>query len=139
MRWRRLISPWGVGVAQLVERRAQDSMTSVTRVRTPSGAQEKCEFFRVKNVGLTRYRCAQPPSCIRTHKNDHICTLKILQSMSEFGGLRKHERNQHLLVGLGSAALAAALVFTQVRRPECPERDNSVNKNLKHLECIVLP
>ena len=31
------------------------------RVRTPSGAQGKCEFFRVKNVVLTRRRwCAQP-------------------------------------------------------------------------------
>ena len=27
--------------------------------------------------------------------------------MSEFGGLQKHEKIQHALVGLGSAALAA--------------------------------
>ena len=39
--------------------------------------------------------------------------------MSEFGGLRKHEKTQHALVGLGGAALAAAVAFlTQVRRPE---------------------
>ena len=28
--------------------------------------------------------------------------------MSEFGGLRKHEKTQHALAGLGSAALVAA-------------------------------
>ena len=28
--------------------------------------------------------------------------------MSEFGGLRKHEKTQHALIGLGSTALAAA-------------------------------
>ena len=52
----------GEDVAQLVERRIRDSVTSVTRVRTPSGAQlrKHCEFFRVKNVALTRYRSAQP-------------------------------------------------------------------------------
>ena len=33
--------PQGDGVAQWVERRTQDSMKSVTRVRTSSGAQEK--------------------------------------------------------------------------------------------------
>ena len=32
----------GVVVAQLIERRTRDSITSVTEVRTPSGAQEKC-------------------------------------------------------------------------------------------------
>ena len=30
--------------------------------------------------------------------------------MSEFGGLRKHEKTQHALVGLGSAALMAWLL-----------------------------
>ena len=35
------------------------------------------------------------PVCIRTHQNDHVRTLKILQSMSEFGGLRKHENTAH--------------------------------------------
>ena len=66
-----------------------------TRGWTPSasGAQDKCvSFFRVKNVVLTRCRCAHPPVCIRTHNNDHVRTLTILQSMSEFGGLRTHEK-----------------------------------------------
>ena len=32
-----------------------------------------------------------------THKNDHVRTLNILQSVSEFGVLRKHEKTQHAL------------------------------------------
>ena len=49
------------------------------------------------------------PVCIHTHTNDYARTLKILKSMSEFGGLRKHEKAQHARVGLGSAALVAAV------------------------------
>ena len=29
------------------------------------------------------------------HKNDHVRTLKIMQSMSEFSGLWKHENTAH--------------------------------------------
>ena len=36
--------------AQLVERRTQDPIDSMIRVRTPSEAQEKHEFFRVEHV-----------------------------------------------------------------------------------------
>ena len=50
----------------------------------------------------------------------------MYHTVSEFGGLRKHEKTQHELVGLGSAALAAAVSHTQVRWPEFPERDNKV-------------
>ena len=43
-----------------------------------------------KNVVLTRCRCAQliPLCIIRTHKNDHVRALRILLSMSKFGGIR---------------------------------------------------
>ena len=57
------------------------------------------------------------PVCIRTHKKDHVRTIQILKSMSELVGLRKHEKTQHELVGLRSAAVA----FIPVRRPEFPE------------------
>ena len=45
--------------------------------------------------------------------------------MSEFGGLhlQKHEKTQHTLVGLGSAALAS---HTQIRRPKFSERDKKM-------------
>ena len=47
--------------------------------------------------------------------------------MSEFGGLRKHEKTQHAFVGLGSTASAGAVALpSQVRRPEFPERENNV-------------
>ena len=38
----------------------------------------------------------------------------------------KHEKTPHELVGLDSAALAAAVVITQVRRLKFPESDNKV-------------
>ena len=61
---------------------------------------------------LSHKCCADSLSvCIRTHKNDYVRTLKILQSMSEFGGLHKHEKTQHALVGLGSTALAVAIAL----------------------------
>ena len=31
------------------------------------------------------------------HKNADVSTLEILYSMTEFGGLRKHEKTQHAL------------------------------------------
>ena len=40
--------------------------------------------------------------------------------MSEFGGLRKHEKTQHARVGLGSAALAAAVVLPRQSGPHFP-------------------
>ena len=91
-------------MAQLEERRTRDPKTQGSNAIRST--RTICEFFRVKNVMLTR-QCAQPPCVyIHTHKNDHVRMLKIL-SMVEFGGLRKHEKTQHALVGLGRAALAA--------------------------------
>ena len=53
----------GDGVAQLVDHQTPDSMTSMARVWTLSGAPKKCQ---VKNV-LTRCWCAQPP-CVYARK-----------------------------------------------------------------------
>ena len=52
------------------------------------GAQEKLEFFRVKNVVLSLSVCVINP---------HVCASISLWSMSGFGGLRKHEKTQHAL------------------------------------------
>ena len=52
----------GDGVAQLIERRTQDSMTS--RFETPSRKTSEV-FFGVKNIVQTRCRCAQLPSRCR--------------------------------------------------------------------------
>ena len=82
-------------------------------------ARPKDPRFELPAVRSTRTKCEcrlvvgvpNPPVCIRTDKKGHVRTLKIkfLQSTSEFGGSRKHEKTQHELAGLGSAALAAAV------------------------------
>ena len=59
--------------------------------------------------------------------------------MSEFGGLFKHEKTLRALIGLGNAALAAAVrmySLTQVRRPEFPERDNKVCTKEIHVSIL---
>ena len=79
----------------------------MVRIQPASGAQAK--FVRV----IPTVKCCAnslsvclTPVCTHTHKNDRVCMLKILKSMSEFGGLPCGNR---VLVGLGSAALAAAV------------------------------
>ena len=69
------------------------------------------EFFRVKKCYADSLSECPTPVCIHTHTNRHVHTLKILLSMSEFGGLRKHKKTQHALVALGSAALVAAVAL----------------------------
>ena len=77
------------------------------------GTRTNCErfFTSIKKCCADSLSVCPAPVCIiiRKHKNDHVRTLKIMQSMSEFGGLRTHEKTQHALVGLGSAALAVAV------------------------------
>ena len=54
----------GDGVAQLVERRTRDPKD---RGSNPvRGTRKNCEFFRVRNIVLTRCRCVQPP-CVYAH------------------------------------------------------------------------
>ena len=55
---------YGVGSIQLVGRRTRDYLTSVTLSSNPVKKEDNknnCEFFRVKNVVLTRCRCVRPP------------------------------------------------------------------------------
>ena len=71
-----------------------------------------------KLVFLSQKCCADSlsvcptPVCIRTHKNDHVRTIKILQSMSEYGGLQKHEKTQHALKNNSSAGVSHHVVVT---------------------------
>ena len=87
-------------VTLVIKRLTQDSKISVTRVPTPSGAQEK-KFVRDIDetkmlswlvVGVPKknsvYKHAQEWS--RTHVKDTV-------DMLEFGGLRKLEKTQHAL------------------------------------------
>ena len=63
-------------------------MTSVNRVQTPSGAQEKMViYFRVNDVAPSR-RSAQPPCAY-----ERIGMLTYARkSMSEFGGLTERRK-----------------------------------------------
>ena len=66
------------------------------------------------NLNLSKpTHSAAGPNGLKSAKNDYVGlrTLKILQSVSEFGGLRKHEETQRAHVGLGNAALAAAVAL----------------------------
>ena len=56
-----------------------------------------CESFSESKCCADSLSVCPTPVCIPTHKNDHVRTLKILWSMSKFGGLRKHEKTQHAL------------------------------------------
>ena len=63
LKWERFIErPTGDVVAQLVERRPQDPMDSMTRGSNPIRTQEKhLRVFTSQNVVLTGCRCAPPP------------------------------------------------------------------------------
>ena len=64
--------PRGDRVAHLVERQNKHPMT---RGSIPVKSTT-CEFFRVKNVVMTRCRCAQPPCiCARIRMITYACTL----------------------------------------------------------------
>ena len=97
---------WGDKVAQLVERRTRDPNTRGSKPLL--GAQEKSvKICPSQKCCADSLSVCPAPVCIRTHKNDHVRTIKILLSMSDFGELRKHEKTHPALVGLGSAVLAA--------------------------------
>ena len=102
-------------VAQYLERRPQDPMDSMTGGSNPVKEQHQNKIVSVfssqKWCADSCSVCPIPRVCIRTHENNHVRTLKILLSMSELGGLLKHEETQHALVGLGIAALAAAVAL----------------------------
>ena len=50
------------GVNQLVERRPQDRMDSMTRGSNPIlSTRKSCEFFRVEDVVPSHCKCVQPP------------------------------------------------------------------------------
>ena len=51
--------------------------------------------------------------------------------MSEFGGLRKHEKSQHALAGLGSTALAAAVALYRYGGLNFPKADLPHFENMK--------
>ena len=57
-----------------------------------------CDSFSESKSCADSLLVCPTPVCIRMHKN--VRTIKMLQSMSQFDGLWKHENNQHALVPL---------------------------------------
>ena len=57
--------------------------------------------------------------------------------MSEFSELRKHEKTQHALAGLGRAALVAACSLTQVKCPNYPKGINKCKKERKKEKILI--
>ena len=96
-------------VAQLVQRRLRDPKDPRFEARPEHKKSfESISESKFSECGLVGSVCPTP-MCIRTHKNDHVRTFKI--PVPHVGGLRKHEKSQHVLAGLGSSALAAAVAL----------------------------
>ena len=111
------------GGSLLVERRTRDPKTrSWNPCPVRSTRKKNWKFFRVKNVVLTRSWCAQPRAYthayewLRTHVKDPVGHVRV----------RWITKTRKDPAWLGSAALVTAVLLTQVRRPEFPERDNKV-------------
>ena len=84
------------GVAQLVERRIRNPKIGGSNPAYVRSTGTICEFFSESKMYFADSLLLYPtPVCTRTHKNDDVRTLKILYSMSEFGGFWKHEKTQH--------------------------------------------
>ena len=89
------------------ERRTQDSMTRGSNpVRNTTNIYES--FSNQKCSGDSLSVCRLYILIICTQNNEHVSTLKIMLSMPEFGGLRKHEKIQH---ALRSGRLASACLL----------------------------
>ena len=55
---------------------------------------KNCEFFPPsQKCGAESLSVCPTPECIRTRENDHVRKLKILYSISEIGGLWKHQKD----------------------------------------------
>ena len=66
----------------------------------------------------------QTPVCTRTHKNDHVRTVKIHVFHVRARWITEMRNDPgHALVGLGTAALAVDVALTQVMLTEFPEKE----------------
>ena len=96
---RNVLRWWGGSIGRVTDSRFDDP-----RFEPHQEHKKICEFFQVKNVihSLSHCQCARPlcyiySNNIRTHKNDQVCTLKILysavtspcQSLVDFGNIKR--------------------------------------------------
>ena len=112
-------------MAQLVERWTRDPKTRGSNpVRRTS--KQFCEGFPESKCCADSLLVCPTPGCIITHKNDHIRTLTMLWSMSEFEGLWKHKKTQHALYNW--VAWLSAAGFPWGKRTYFPVRNKGENK-----------
>ena len=84
----------GDGLAQWLERWTKIKRS---RVQIPSVAQEKLIFFS-ESKRLCCLAVGVPNPRVYTHADERPCTHITDHVVHEFGGLWKHEHNQHALV-----------------------------------------
>ena len=101
------------GTAQLLERPTKKPGAIRTRVRVPTAARDVSP--------RVNFRCRLSYAVrVQSHASTFARTLKITATP-----LSGHTEILHTLIGMGSAALAAAVPY-QVRPPEFPARDKEV-------------
>ena len=101
-----------------------------SRRNTDAGSSPRCGkgFFSQCQLSVqTLLRCPYSP-CVLSYASASVQTLKT----ANFGGITMNGQREILqtLIGMGSAALAAAVFFSQVRRPESPTRDQEVQTQI---------
>ena len=79
---------WDGDIAQLLEHRTG---TPLTQVRFPGAARFVCLFFLSQSqLSVQTLSRGSVHPRVQSHATTSVRTLKILWSMSEFGGLWKH-------------------------------------------------
>ena len=111
-----LCNPWHSGL--IVRASTRDPKT---RGSNPVwSTRQICVSFSESKCCADSLSVCPTPVCIRTHKNDHVRTLKILQSTSEFGGLQKHENTARRKKTTGYKRRTMAARFPRGKVPKFP-------------------
>ena len=92
------------GMAQLAERPTEKPGAMMTRVRVPGAARDFSP--RVNFQCRLSYGARTAPVCNRMHR--HLCARYNSQTLAAIP-LCGHTKILHTLIGMGSAALAAAV------------------------------
>ena len=125
---------WGAGIAQLVER------------PTESQAQCRCGFeslvwqgvFLPESAsGADSFSLSVCTAHVCNHMPQHLCAWWISQALAAIS-LTEHMKTLHTLVGMDSAAFAAAVTYPgKVRQPKLPSRDNELKNKKTKKRCGI--
>ena len=99
-------------------------------VRCPYGPRVQTLSVRCPygpRVQTLSVRCPYGPR-VQSHASTSVCTYKsqTLSAIPLFG----HTKILHTLIGMGSAALAAAELYQVIKRSKFPARDNEVLRQI---------